>query len=209
MVLKPSDSDFKAMVDDLANGKRQKHEISRMPEQDYLTRFYANKWYSLGVQFNYQPHQIAFTDRSGLESCRRLKMDYEEEVHVVHFSAVPKPPDWILCPEYHTMTRQWFALRVLFEHYLRGIWKDRKETHSKLCFEAIGAQLRRVTLQSTMEWFQIWDRLLGRVSGLSDMVQVAVQTYPKDPRPFHHDRPRSRSRSRRRRMHKKKRMLYR
>ena len=81
----------------------------------------------------------------------------------------------------------------------QGTWKDRKEAHSKLCFEAIEAQLRRVTLQSTMEWFQIWDRLLERVSGLSDMVEVAVQTYPNDPRPFCHDRPRSRSRSRRRR----------
>ena len=196
MVLQPSASDFRTMVDDLANGKRHKSEASRMPEQDYLTRFYADDWHSLGVQFNYQPHQMAFTDRRGLESCTRLSMDFVEEVYIVHFSALPKPRDWLFCPEYCAMARSWFAMDVLFEHYLEGIWKDRRSGYSRLDRDAIEAQLRCATYQSTMEWFEAWDRLVARIPRLSTMVADAAQSHPMRPRRFSGDRGRSRSRRR-------------
>ena len=55
---------------------------SAMPEQDYLTRFYKDEWRALGVLFNFQLHQLAFCDRAGLENCRRLTIDYQEDVHI-------------------------------------------------------------------------------------------------------------------------------
>ena len=55
---------------------------SAMPDQDYLTRFYKDEWRALGVEFNFQLHQLAFCDRAGLENCRRLTIDYQEDVHI-------------------------------------------------------------------------------------------------------------------------------
>ena len=49
-------------------------EPSHMPEQDWLTEYYCSYgWRSLGVLYNFQPHQLAFTDRGGLEKCARLQ----------------------------------------------------------------------------------------------------------------------------------------
>ena len=76
----------------LANDHRDGSlEASCMPEQDFLTLCYADDpWHSFGVLYNFQPHQFAFTDRKGLESCKRLTIDYETTVQIVHFTALPK-----------------------------------------------------------------------------------------------------------------------
>ena len=55
-----------------------------MPELNFLTRFYEKDWRALSVEFNFQLHQLAFCDRAGLEWCRRLTLDYKEDVHIAH-----------------------------------------------------------------------------------------------------------------------------
>ena len=35
------------------------------PEQDYLTRYDVESLYCLGIQWNYQLHQLAFCSRAG------------------------------------------------------------------------------------------------------------------------------------------------
>ena len=56
------------------------------PEQDYLTRFYGgDNWTSVGIQWNYQLHQVAYCSRPGLLKSVRMSMDYRD-VNIVHFS---------------------------------------------------------------------------------------------------------------------------
>ena len=97
------------MVHDLAHGKRHRNDASTTPEQDYLTRFYANDWHALGVPFNFQPHQMALTDRKGREFHTRMNMKYAEDVYIVHCSAQMKPCDWLFVDEFICMDRRSFA----------------------------------------------------------------------------------------------------
>ena len=183
MVLKPSAEEFAAIIDDLTNGKRRREHRSRMPEQDYLTRFYAGRWWSLGVEFNFQPHQVAFCDRLGLERCRRVTMDFGE-VCIVHFSALPKPRDWFFCPEYNSMHRMTFARVVLWRHYWEGLWTDRRRWYSSHDVSVIEIQLFACTVAGCLEWFQVWDELQEQVQTLSSMLEAATREQPLRPRPF-------------------------
>ena len=183
MVLKPSAEEFAAIIDDLTNGKRRREHRSRMPEQDYLTRFYAGRWWSLGVKFNFQPHQVAFCDRLGLERCRRVTIDFGD-VCIVHFSALPKPRDWFFCPEYNSMHRMTFARVVLWRHYWEGLWTDRRRWYSSHDVSVIEIQLFACTVAGCLEWFQVWDELQEQVQTLSSMLEAATREHPLRPRPF-------------------------
>ena len=183
MVLKPSAEEFAAIIDDLTNGKRRREHRSRMPEQDYLTRFYAGRWWSLGVNFNFQPHQVAFCDRLGLERCRRVTIDFGD-VCIVHFSALPKPRDWFFCPEYNSMHRMTFARVVLWRHYWEGLWTDRRRWYSSHDVSVIEIQLFACTVAGCLEWFQVWDELQEQVQTLSSMLEAATREQPLRPRPF-------------------------
>jgi lipopolysaccharide biosynthesis glycosyltransferase len=65
------------------------------PEQDYLARYYVEGWYCLGIQWNYQLHQLAYRSRAGASESVRINMDYEKDVHMVHFSGKLKPSHWM------------------------------------------------------------------------------------------------------------------
>ena len=63
------------------------------------SRAFVGHLCSLGVEFNYQPHQIAITDRAGLEHWVRLTLQLED-VRIVHLSAIPKPRDLVVNSQY-------------------------------------------------------------------------------------------------------------
>ncbi|CAE8617493.1 unnamed protein product, partial [Polarella glacialis] len=176
MILEPSARDFEIMSREIQDEWHPEHHESRMPEQDYLTRFYVDRWHALGVQYNYQVHQIAFTDRGGLEQCPRLALDYEE-VSVVHFSACPKPRDLLTEPAYAGLSKTSFADQVLCKAYLEGMSQDRRGRGgaSGRGAAAIEAQLRSVTWCAALEWFQAWDRLVER---LPEIAQLAARARP-------------------------------
>ena len=49
-----------------------KEPFQHGPEQDYLTRFYAHEeWTCLGIQWNFQLHQIAYCCRPGLRARKK------------------------------------------------------------------------------------------------------------------------------------------
>ena len=99
VILEPSAKDYQYMLEDIQRDTRGMRDSSKMPEQDWLSRFYCGQWYNLGVEYNYQPHQIAYTDRAGLEDCFRLKLPLEQ-VRIVHLSAIPKPRDLVVNSQY-------------------------------------------------------------------------------------------------------------
>ena len=139
------------MVHDLAHGKRHRNDASTTPEQDYLTRFYANDWHALGVPFNFQPHQMALTDRKGREFHTRMNMKYAEDVYIVHSSAQMKPCDWLFVDEFVCMDRRSFANEKLYEHYLDVDVNDRKGPYERLPPHAVRQQLWSDTWASTSE----------------------------------------------------------
>ena len=84
MVLEPSSEECRKMEDILGTpGHRRQIEGSAAPEQDFLSLHFGEKWNSLPVKFNWQPHQIRylFDGRStagGLTSCDRMSISWEE-----------------------------------------------------------------------------------------------------------------------------------
>jgi len=171
MVLKPSYDDFVVMCREMSDPHHPEHHESRMPEQDYLTRFYVDQWHALGVQYNYQVHQIAFLNRKGLETCSRLALDYKD-VLVIHFSACPKPRDRLLDPRYAGMSKTRFADEVLCNNYLAGMARDQSRHGQPSAYgsAAIEAQLRSVTWASSLEWFDVWEALTKRLPQLETLL---------------------------------------
>ena len=164
MVMRPSAQDFKEMMEEIKDDKEiPPHLQSGQPEQDYLTRFYRNEWHHLSVRYNYQPHQLAFTDRQGLEQCQRLTIDYLHDVRIVHFSASVKPRDLLINPQFQQYLQvnpeqqgkaeMKYAEDVLLKQYLRGIHTDQGKgavrKRGTLHRSAIEAQLRAATRAST------------------------------------------------------------
>lgn len=171
MVMRPCKEDYEAMLKDIKSQKHKRtYRKSCMPEQDYLTRFYNGKWHHLDVRYNYQPHQVAFTARDGLQKCTRLTLDFFSEVSIVHFSAAVKPRDHLVNPEYVHMTRSEFtaALNSLYEQ--RMIKEDDPFGDEQI---SIKSQLRSVTYCFCGEWFQHWDSVLMKIPELSFLVNSA------------------------------------
>ena len=159
IVLQPDREVFDVICGEIQDPHYPGHFKSRMPEQDYLSRFWADRWHHLSVLFNYQPHQMALCDRRGLERCGRLEIPYED-VRIVHFSALPKPRDKMISVKYCDMTRTTF-LEELTKRYSSGLVSHRNYSGpSKRSQESIEAHLRTVTYQSTMEWFEVYDKLV-------------------------------------------------
>ena len=132
-----------------------------------------------GVEYNYQPHQLAFTDREGLENCRRLTMNVDH-VYIAHFSALPKPCEWLLNQDYRRMTQEEFMEGPLLQHYARGFGTDQRQRCSQLARCEIEKVLWRATTTFCKEWFLAWSRLAadqrvverlvnGHVSSLGDL----------------------------------------
>ena len=64
------------------------------PEQDYLTRYYAGEqWQTLGIEWNFQLHQIAYCTRPHHLDCARMTMGLDE-IKVVHFSGDRSLAEW-------------------------------------------------------------------------------------------------------------------
>ena len=127
MVLKPCVPEFDKMCEELktfAVENQPRCLKSGMPEQDYLTRLYNGRWRNFSVCYNSQPHQIACTDRRGLENCYCFSMDYEQDLKIVHFSAPVNPRDFLLDSKYANMKEMDFAEEV-FCRDMNGYRTDR------------------------------------------------------------------------------------
>jgi len=182
MVLNPSQDHFEQMLKDLARDDHDERERTHMPEQDYLTRFYVNRgcqWRNLGVQWNYQIHQLAFTDREGYEHCTRLRMDLED-VNIVHFSAMPKPRDFFHSGE-ETVYR--FVENKMLPAYVRGFDTDKKPREaSYLSREVFTAQMRAASVKFTQEWHQVLENLKDeRLDALIEQWRQVKENEPAKP----------------------------
>lgn len=171
VVLRPSENDFQNMMSEIQDPDFPM-DSSDMPEQDYLTNYFVDQWYNLDVRFNYQLHQIAHTDRNGLEECKRLHIAYED-LSIIHFSAFPKPSSCVVESKYENMPFKNFVETAMVKSYINILdgpsnkrkrhqrdGKGKKGKGSGRGTGAIEAQLRTLTWSSAMEWFDAWTRLV-------------------------------------------------
>ena len=161
-----------------------------MPEQDWLTQYFAPfGWRHLGVTYNYQPHQIIFTDRKGLEKCTRLKTN-PENARIAHFSALPKPSHLVVDPKYgpdQTSESKWcgpgrnvskeqfkFANVNMLKAYESGRRQGTNCQPSRLNPAAIDAQLRAGTVQLSTDWFIVWNAVRDKFPEVRRLVHMAL-----------------------------------
>ena len=165
MLLTPDKKEFAKMMVSLLQAARAGDFKSGMPEQDFLTSYYNEQWTAIGLEYNFQPHQIAHTDRKGLERCRRLAMSYPNDVRIVHFSALPKPVHLMIDDGLQKrfagkFARTYFA-EHLFQQYCRMIGTDRLtgKSTTKLHLFTIEGRLREATMLYCNEWFTAFDEM--------------------------------------------------
>ena len=184
VLLEPSREVLRQMEFELAIDDLPEHAPSTMPEQDFLSRFYINRWWSLGVQYNYQLHQLAFCDRPGYRNCIRRKMEYDE-IFVIHYSALPKPVDKHIAPEYVDMDFSQFMSK-LKEAYTKGVNSDRYHLSELEDTAVIVDWIGWVTAKAVMEWTQHFQTLMkehqNEISRLCDAAS-AERRNPKGETP--------------------------
>ena len=166
VLLKPCTVEYFKMLDDLRT-PHSKEDKTGMPEQDFLGRWYQGQWLNLDVKFNYQPHQLGYLARDkDLLKCKRMWTDYENEVQIVHFSALPKPRDLICCYEYHGMNQQTFLFEKLLPKYMELFGKQRsghsakvEEFRELIEFLPFALKVRDDTIKSGDDWFRVYRRM--------------------------------------------------
>ena len=170
ILLEPSRADFQIMCKEISDEGHCEHSVSGMPEQDYLTRYFVDRWRSLGVQYNFQLHQVAFTNRRRLETCTRLVTEYED-IFIVHFSGKVGPRDFLLANECYKMS----SLKCA--EYLVQIYKPLmgRQGSGRLGPYPIEAQLRSFTYLAVASWFELWTRLLQECPNLEEIVTAHRQ----------------------------------
>ena len=142
------------------------------------------------MEYSYQPHQIAFTDRKGLDNCTRLKTR-PEDVMVAHFSALPKPSHLVVDRNYgpdQTDGSEWygpernvsveqfqFANTEMLEAYEKGRLQNRNPNSqpSRLNPSTIDAQRRACTAQLGTDWFVAWNEVREHFPDVKQLVRMA------------------------------------
>eukprot|EP00928_Gymnodinium_smaydae_P019371 TRINITY_DN17420_c0_g2_i2.p1 TRINITY_DN17420_c0_g2~~TRINITY_DN17420_c0_g2_i2.p1 ORF type:complete len:804 (-),score=130.76 TRINITY_DN17420_c0_g2_i2:181-2523(-) len=97
MLLQPDDQVFAQMMEEITEPNHPSHCRGNGPEQDYLSRFWADKpWTYIGVEFNYQLHQMFFSlhPKWAKNAERSAVIQNPESVKIVHFSGVPAAKPW-------------------------------------------------------------------------------------------------------------------
>merc|ERR1719356_681089 len=112
MLLQPSQRVFAHMIEEINESNHPEHCRGNGPEQDYLSRYWADApWTYLGVEYNFQLHQMFFSlHPKWASSCDRAMLLRDPgRIKIIHLSGVERAKPW------H---------RVLNEKW-EGYWPDR------------------------------------------------------------------------------------
>ena len=171
VLLKPDERDLVRMEVQLRTGQViGKIPFKHGPEQDFLTRFYAgDSLKSLGIEWNYQLHQIAYCSRFGHVDSRRMTFSYQD-VNVVHFSGPISLTKWVLDAEHDGQSFHEFAKTTILQSYLDLLDKDPKRG-AKAARSSVKARLRDVTTVATQEWYEMYQQLLVDLPTISSLIE--------------------------------------
>lgn len=98
MLWQPDLKVFAQMVNELNEFNHPSHCVGNGPEQDYLSRFWADApWSHIGSEYNYQMHQMFLSlhanKRDGAERVKLL-LKGPESVKVIHYSGDESAKPW-------------------------------------------------------------------------------------------------------------------
>lgn len=136
MLLEPKTEVYENMIQEVRDGNHPSHIPGNGPEQDYLSRYYADKWHHISVEYNFQLHQLyyALHPKDAVNSLRAtLCRKGLDNLKVIHYSGDKgfKPWDYVtqLEMEKEPMQLEEFIQSVLegFQGYMLWSEKD-KET---------------------------------------------------------------------------------
>ena len=171
VLLEPSVKDLHRMEFQLQTGMAPGEVPFRAgPEQDYLTRFYGgDNWTSVGIQWNYQLHQVAYCSRPGLLKSVRMSMGYRG-VEIVHFSGTQSPAHWLLDPSCHDrMSFDDYVENNIIAGFLRNAHGSKpRRAGAPRTRAAAESKLRKITHASTREWHDEYERLDPSIKRLVD-----------------------------------------
>lgn len=99
MLLRPDEAVFQQMMSEVTNDEHPEHIRGNGPEQDYLSRFYADEWRHLSVAYNFQLHHMYFSLSPTCHSTadRTPFILQPDLIKIIHYSSEPKP--WSRCLE--------------------------------------------------------------------------------------------------------------
>ena len=99
MLLAPNKADFLKMEEELLEPYHPGHVRGNGPEQDYLSRFFADRpWRHISVEYNFQVHHMYNALHPLLDDAERLVVcENYQSVRVVHFSGDAGVKPWTRC----------------------------------------------------------------------------------------------------------------
>lgn len=108
MVWEPNHAELQQMLVEVLDSKHPSHIKGNGPEQDYVSRFWAGSWSHIGVEYNFQLHQMYFALHPDhlRAPCywARTRFFFEAQpgngIRIMHYSGRLKPWDCVLDPSW-------------------------------------------------------------------------------------------------------------
>ena len=97
MLWQPDTTVLKMMLEELCEDNHPSHICGAGPEQDYLSRYWADApWSHIGVEYNFQLHQMFFAIHPDVaERAERVALlQTPEKIKIVHYSGSDKAKPW-------------------------------------------------------------------------------------------------------------------
>lgn len=102
MLLEPDAEVHRIMCEEVVEEWHPEHIYSYGPEQEYISRYFADRWRHLGLRFNFQLYRLS----SSRAACRLLGSaasetpvsDILDQIMAVQFSSKRKPWDFVALP---------------------------------------------------------------------------------------------------------------
>jgi lipopolysaccharide biosynthesis glycosyltransferase len=101
MLLPTDEKMYNTMVADIKDDKHPAHVGGTGPEQDYLSRHFADRWTHIGAEYNFQLHQLFFAlSPTAITNSRRIDIASRSlnDIREIHYSGDRglKPWDFVL-----------------------------------------------------------------------------------------------------------------
>merc|ERR1712091_460131 len=103
-MLEPDSSVHDQMAAEVTDDWHPEHIHSYGPEQEYISRFYADRWHQISVCFNFQLYRLsssrAIHRLRGPSRLPKSAASICAEVHATQFTSYPKPWKFVgACPD--------------------------------------------------------------------------------------------------------------